>query len=193
MKKWTYTLAFLSVISLIACSKKHTLTEDEAVTSLNAQGEVITSWESGYTWSQSDSADYIVFSHTRSMPEITSEILEKGVVLVALKNVPYKEDTLQKEPKLVPFSVIPYYGHDQQGKPIYDQHWYIIPAVGSVTIKYRTNRHNFSELPLLPPDGRVEARYFILSEAQLKRLGHSQASIKDLTYKKLVGLLGTSE
>ena len=114
------------------------------------------------------------------------------MVLVALKNVPYKPDTLLTEPRVVPFSVIPYYGHDQ-GRPAYDQHWYIIPSVGKVELKYRSNRHHFSGEPVIPPDGRVAARYFILSEDDLQRMGQTRTSIYALTYSQLVRALGTSE
>ena len=192
MKSCTYTLAILFTAFLFSCSKEHVL-EDESISSLNASDGTITGWERGYNWQKNDSADFIVFRHDRSMPELLSPILERGIVLVALRNVPYKEDSLQTVPKLVPFSVIPYYGHDHTGREIYDQRWYIIPELGDITIKYRTNRHNYSELPLLPPDARVEARYFLLPESELKRLGHTQKSIARLSYNDLVKLLGTSE
>ena len=164
MKKWSFTLAISLSIIFFSCSKDNVLEDDAMVASLSVSDGVASNWEGGYTWSRADSADYIVFRHDRNMPELTSSILEKGAVLVALRNVPYKEDTLQTKPKLAPFSVIPYYGHDQQGRASCDQHWYIIPSTGKVIVKYRTNRHNFSELPVLPPDGRVEARYFLLTE-----------------------------
>ena len=158
--------------------------------SLSAGETLVTDWENGYSWKKTDSADFYVFSHERIMPGITSSLLEKGAVLVALRNVPYKEDSLQTFPKLAPFSVIPYYGHDQQGKPACDQHWYVIPSVGNIIVKYRTNRHNFSELPVLPPDGRVEARYFLIPESELKRLGHTQKTIQQVSYESLVKMLG---
>ena len=191
MKSRTFTLAILLTTLLFSCSKKHVL-EDESTSSLNASDGIITGWEGGYAWHRSDSAGYFVFMHQEVMPELTPSILEKGAVLVALKNVPYKEDSLQTIPKLAPFSVIPYYGHDQAGKPNCDQHWYIIPGVANISVKYRTNRHLFSEMPVLAPDARVEVRYFILPELELKRLGHTQESISLLTYQDLVKLLGTN-
>ena len=160
------------------------------VAGLSTSPGLITGWENGYNWQKSDSAGYYVFTHERIMPELTSSILEKGAVLVALKNLPYKEDSLFPQPKLAPFSLIPYYGHDQQGKEHCDQHWYIQPLEGKVIVKYRTNRHNYSELPVLAPDGRLEARYFLFTEADLKKLGQTQKSIYMLTYDLLVKLSG---
>jgi hypothetical protein len=190
MKQWNLTLALICLVLFSSCSKDKITEDDTMVASLSAGMSLVTGWENGYSWEMSDSADYHVFSHERMMPELTSSILEKGAVLVALKNLPYKEDSLYTKPKLVPFSLIPYYGHDQQGKDIYDQHWYIIPSVGKIVIKYRTNRHNFSELPVIPPDGRLEARYFLFTDADLKRLGHTQKSIQQITYEDLIKLPG---
>ena len=192
MKMSKFTLALLSLSLLTACSKKHTL-EEESISALNAHGSVITGWESGYSWNRSDSADFIVFRHDKSMPELTESILARGVVLVALKNVPYKPDTLLTEPNVTPFSVIPYYGHDNPGRPAYDQHWYVIPTVGNVAVKYRSNRHLFSGEPVIPPDNRVAARYFLLSDTDLQKIGHTKVSILAVKYKQLVELLGTTE
>ena len=192
MKLRFIILAIPSLFILSSCSKEDVLEDEAMVASLTVGENLVTGWENGYSWQKSDSAGYFVFSHNRNLPELTSSILEKGAVLVALKNVPYKEDSLQTKPKLVPFSVIPYYGHDQQGKPSCDQHWYIVPSVGNIMIKYRTNRHNFSELPVLPPDGRLEARYFLIPESELKRMGHTQKTIQQTNYETLVKLLGVA-
>lgn len=186
-----FTLAILSVSLLTACDKNDTI-QETSVSAFNANGTEITGWESGYSWSRTDSADFIVFSTERPTPGLTQEVLSRGAVLVALKNVPYKADSLQTEPRLVPFSVIPYYGHDNQGRPAYDQHWYIMPRVGHITIKYRSNRHLFAAEPVIPPDSRVAARYFLLTEADLRRIGHTQSSILRVTYAELVKLLGTT-
>lgn len=186
-----FTLAIAAALSMAACSKKQTL-EENTVRAQTSEGSFITGWESGYEWNRSDSADFIVFSHNRPMPELTASILESGVVLAALKNVPYKVDSHQTEPQLTPFSVIPYYGHDQ-GRPAYDQRWYLIPSLGNILVKYRSNRHIFSGEPVIPPDSRVAARYFLLSAADLQRIGHTKTSILAVKYHELVKLLGVSE
>lgn len=190
MKTWMYALAFAAVSCCTGCSKD-ALEYDEISTSGNVDG-YISNWEGGYTWARQDSADYIVFSHDKSLPQLTGDILRDGMALVAIKNVPYKPDSLQTQPRVAPFSVIPYYGVEI-GKPAYDQHWYTIPREGGITIKYRSNRHIFTNEPVIPPDERVEARYFLLTAADLQSIGHTKISIQGLTYEDLVALLGTVE
>ena len=78
-----------------SCSKENVLEDEAVVASLSAGETLVTDWENGYSWKKTDSADFYVFSHERIMPGITSTLLEKGAVLVALRNVPYKEDSLR--------------------------------------------------------------------------------------------------
>jgi len=191
MKMKIFTIATLVLVTLVSCSKDKEIV-DEALVSAQGSSESVTAWESGYSWQREDSADYIVFRTEKTLPALTREILEKGAVVVALKNVPYKPDSLLTEPRIVPFSVIPYYGNDA-GRPIYDQHWYIIPRVGGLSLKYRSNRHQFTDEPVIAPDNRVAARYFLLTEADLNRIGKTRENVFALKYAELVKLLGTSE
>jgi len=191
MKMKIFTIAAMTLVTLVSCSKNKDM-EEETLVSAQGNAEAVTAWETGYSWQREDSADYIVFRAEKSLPALNREILEKGAVVVALKNVPYKPDSLLTEPRIVPFSVIPYYGHDA-GRPIYDQHWYIIPRVGGLSLKYRSNRHQFTDEPVIAPDSRVAARYFLLTEADLNRIGKTRENIYGVRYADLVRLLGTSE
>lgn len=189
-----FTLAVIMAAVSTGCTKNDVLPDINSemnarasVTGLaSSNSTLITRWESGYDWATSDSSGFKIFSHVRSTPELTSEVMSTGALLIWLKDVPYDGRTLVEEPRLIPFGVIPYFGDT---RPAYEQVWYSMEVPGKITVKYRTNRHQFVEGPIIAPDRRVDAQYFILSAGDLNRIGHTRESIRRVTYGELLELL----
>ena len=182
-------LAFTAILS--SCSKND-ISEDTMVKGLAtspgaASVTVVSGWEAGHSWTQSDSSDYRVFSFDKSIPTLNEDILRNGAVLVFVKNILIEDDRRANKPIRIPFHVLPSYG-----KPGYDQVWYHVNTPGHIMLKYRTNKHKYGIEPE-QPDQKVEARYFIISPADLTRYKHTPVSISRLTYQQLISLLGTAQ
>ena len=186
-----FTIAISIAALITSCSKEDMITGESSVAGLAATSATfISGWEKGYSWSSMDSSDFKIFYYGRSMPQLTADVLNSSVVLVWLKNVPYDGVTVVDKPMLVPFAVMPPNGVATASRPAYEQVWYLDVVPGRVTIKYRTNRHHFVEGPILAPDARVEARYFILSDDDLRNMGHTEKSIRQLTYSQFLQAVG---
>ncbi|MGZ8544523.1 MAG: hypothetical protein ACXWV0_04465 [Flavisolibacter sp.] len=192
MKKVMFTLVISAAALFTSCTKDHEITNDGVVKGFNSDnpgvpaGPVITSWERGNIWAVSDSLDYKVFAHNRSLPAVTKEVLKSGAVLVFVKNILYDDGRRVTKPLRVPFHVLPSFG-----RPGYDQAWYNINTVGNILVKYRTNKHKYGIEAQLP-DEQVMVRIFVLSPEDLIRLDKTPVSISRLTYQELTDLLGTN-
>ena len=192
MKKVMFILLVSATALFTSCSKDNDITEDGLVKGLNSDnpgsstGPVITSWERGNSWSVSDSLDYKLFAHNKSLPAVTNEVLAGGAVLVFVKNIQYDDGRRITKPLRIPFHVLPSFG-----RPGYDQAWYHINTPGSVMVKYRTNKHKYG-IEAQVPDEQVMVRIFVLGPQDLVRLDKTPASISRLGYQELADLLGTN-
>ena len=191
MKIVIFTLSVILYAAFISCSKND-ITEDSIVkgfasTEPAASVTVITGWEAGWPWNQSDSSDYKVFSVDRAVPSLNQDILRNGAVLVFIKNFMLEDDRRVNKPVRIPFHVLPSFG-----KPGYDQAWYHINTPGHIILKYRTNKHKFG-IEAEIPDQQVESRFFIISPSDLRKYNHSPASISRLTYQQLIDLLDVGQ
>lgn len=192
MKNVRFTLCIAVTALFLSCSKNDISNENMvkalADTEPNAASvSVITGWEGGYSWQQSDSSDYRIFSFDRSLPGLNQDIIRNGAVLVFVKNIILEDDRRVNKPIRIPFHVLP-----SLGKPGYDQVWYHVNSPGHVKLKYRTNKHKYG-IAAEVPDQYVEARYFIISPNDLTRYKLTPASVSRLNYQQLISLLGAAE
>jgi hypothetical protein len=192
MKTGKFTLAIAVAAMIAACSKEDSIDSESSQTSPTVRAAanpvaIVTAWESGYSWNLSDSADYRVYSYNRAFPEISADIAANGAVLVYVKNYATVEGGRMDKPMLTPIHVLP-----AIGRPGYDQMWYRIVKQGNVEVKYRTNKHKYGGAVELP-DASVQFRYFIIPASELPKLGHTVATIGQLSYADLTQLLGAGQ
>jgi len=189
MKRGKFTLFVFIAAACAACSKDKEITESNTdvrvgIASVNEKS-FITSWEAASTWNVGDSSNYVVYIHDRSVPEITSNLAATGAVLVWIKNIRSDEGGMITKPQPLPLAVI-----KPIGKPAYDNFWYQLIKPGDVTVKFRTNKSQYTQDPVPVPDATTQLRYFILSREDLNLLGHTPNSISKLTYEELIRVLG---
>jgi len=195
MKAGTFTTTAILIIASVftSCSKDSSVTNDSlrqqtrtaATATANNKVTYISEWESGYSWTTSDSAGYVVYRYDKSIPQMSSDIISNGAVLIFAKN--YLDDNgvrVAKAQKL-PFAVIPDFG-----RPAYNSYWYYLLSEGNASVKFRSNKYQYSNGPVPLPDGSVQFRYFVLSSSDLSGVGQNQSSIQRLTYDEVVNLFG---
>ena len=187
MKTWSSTIAISFAIILTACSKeKDILAENtRTISTASKTNTIVSNWESGYSWSQMDSSGYQVYFHDRVSPELTSDILNGGAVLVWAKNVKADNGNLITKPMRLPFHVLPEFG-----RPAYDNYWYYTATAGNLKMEFRSNKYRFSTDAVPVPDASVQSRYFFIPESELDKWGYDANSITHLTYEELVDLAG---
>jgi hypothetical protein len=195
MKAGKFTTAILfSSILFASCSKDKSISNTNPDTPIRATAAInkfnyISEWESGYSWTTSDSAGYKIYAHERNTPQLTSDIINNGAVLIWSKN--FIDDNGQRitKPQLLPFHVLP-----ALGRPAYDNFWYYMLNDSRITMKYRTNKYQYAGgdtyIPL--PDTDVQFRYFLLSASDLSGAGYDQNTIRQLSYDQLADKFGVA-
>jgi hypothetical protein len=190
MKKWMFTMMIGAASLLTACSKEGTITEngDQAAQSravANGQEEVFASrWEAATGWSQQDSANFKVFRLEKSLPQFGNTA---GALLVWARNYRDADGQPSSRPRQLPFSVYP-----QPGRPAWHEAYYFQPLQAAVRISYRTNRAQYEPVTITAPTG-LELRYFVIEAEALNKIGHTAATIRELSYEELTRLLNTGE
>lgn len=189
MKRGKFTFCILIVAACTACSKDKEIVESKSDVRVGIaavdEKSVITNWETTSTWDVGDSSNYAIYMRERSIPEITSNILATGAVLVWVKNIRSDEGGMISKPQQLPLAVI-----KQFGKPAYDNFWYQVIKPGDIKVKFRTNKSQYTQDPVPIPDATTQLRYFILTKDDLMQKGHTPVSIARLTYEELTTLLG---
>ena len=112
---------FTAVVFLLftACSKRdiqvHSLERTLSVKEAETKPQVYsTAWESIPAWSAQTAPDAMNFSYTRSVPQLSNEVLDNGVVLVFARNLweekgELKELAIPDKPLMMPFYFLPYF------------------------------------------------------------------------------------
>ncbi len=194
MKERIFTLGIAVTLLLTACSKdKEEISAQASEGGIAARGArssaVVTGWESGYQWDLADSNNYIIYLHNRSFSELTSELLNGGgAVVVWVRNYKSDEGRIIEKPMQTPFAVLPPFG-----RPAYNNYWYHQAAPGSVTVKFRSNKPNYTSDPVPAPDANTQFRYFLIPRSDLDAWNQTAASVNTLTYTQLTQLAGVAE
>src|SRR4051812_34177530 len=110
MKKGMFPLFIIMVAACTACSRDKEIIENKTDVHIGIaavdEKSVITNWESASTWNVGDSSNYVVYLHDRAFPEITSNVIANGAVLVFVKNIRSDEGGMISKPQLLPLAVI---------------------------------------------------------------------------------------
>lgn len=188
------TIAILIIASVFtSCSKDSSVTTDSlgqqarTGTTATASNKVtyISEWESGYSWTTSDSAGYAIYRYDKSIPQMSSDVISSGAVLIFVNNYLDDNGVRVTKPQKFPFAVIPDFG-----RPAYNSYWYYMLSEGNASVKFRSNKFQYSNGPVPLPDGSVQFRYFVLSSSDLSGVGQNQSSIQRLTYEEVANLFG---
>lgn len=187
-----FTLALVVAAALGACSKDNhmineDLAEEDAAVAATATNSTATVWQAGYSWTRTDSAGFMLYHHDEPLGALDAAVLNGGSILVFAKNIPADSMRIPKAKKL------PFYLYPSPGRPAYHHAWYYEASNGSLRIKFRSNKHQYSQEAVPVPDGAVQFRYFMFTGDDLERLGHTPVSIARLTYGEVLQLTGAAE
>ncbi len=200
MKRKIFTTVLSTAILFTACTKDD-VGYDDLTTSVNASGDgqgsgpstgsstaYASSWESSASWSSTDSSNFRIFSFNRSLPNITSDVMANGVVMVWAKNLPMDPSFNNADkPMMMPFYLFP-----DNERPKYVEYYYNSINVGNITVKYRTNNHDMIN-GNGSPSQKIEYRYFVITPDVLAKKGMTQAQVSQMNYQQLVTAFGVSE
>ena len=168
---------------IAACSKLDLDTRPSQQTSLTQtalQKEVYTSgWESIPAWTVDKNTGSTILSYSRNLPELNSDILEKGAVLVFVRNL-WPEgigDGETGKPLMMPFYFLPYFE-----KPDYTEEWnYTIKRnVINITLLIKGSKQPTQ------PNKKVQLRYVVIPVEKLKAKKQTTQTVRKASYDEVV-------
>jgi hypothetical protein len=200
MKRKIFTTVLSTAILFAACTKDD-VGYDDMTASVNASGggdgsgpstgsstAFASSWESSASWSAADSSNFRIFTFNRSLPNVTSDVLANGVVMVWAKNLPMDPSfTNADKPMMMPFYLFP-----DNERPKYVEYYYYSANNGNITVKYRTNNQEMIN-GNGSPSHKIEYRYFVITPDVLAKKGVTQSQVSQMNYQQLVTAFGVSE
>jgi hypothetical protein len=191
MKKRMFTMAICASVLLAACSKDESITAEVEnntaalkTASGTKAGSYASGWETVSSWTKTDSSGYQVFTANRAVPEITADVQSGGAVLVWARNIPDYDGSILTKPMRLPFAIYP-----QPGRPAWHEQYYFGTATGSVRLQYRTNKHQYVSVNVMPPTG-VQFRFIAVSAQELGKMGLTPGSLQGMDYEQMIGQLG---
>ena len=195
MKQWI-TL-FMAAAIFISCSKQdleeeslHQNKELSPVAMRTAQdGAYVSGWEQYSNWERSEQGDVTVYTLQRKTGEVTSNVINGGLVLTYAKVS--TSDPLYNSlnsPKMLPFYFLP---ESERPKP---QTFYFTDALsnGNITIAYRVP---FTKQSLPTMGGgaslqNMQFQYVVLTGAYLQSRGLTAATVRNnYTYTQVMNLI----
>lgn len=140
-------------------------------------------WETVPAWNTESNTQSTSFFYTRYLPELKTDILNNGVVLVFARNVwegnsSLKEfDDVPEKPLLMPFYFLPYFE-----KPNYTQQWSYSASENKINISLVVRGGEDAAVP----NKKIQLRFIVISEEVLKEKKQSIQTVRKLTYDQLV-------
>jgi hypothetical protein len=193
MKKWI-TLWCTSAILFTACSKDDLQANQQENASTpvgirSAENNYYASnWEQMKSWNHTDSSGYRLYYSEKINPELTSDVINGGVVMSYAKiNMTDPNYTQFNNPSMMPFYFLPPWE-----RPNLSFYWYEEADPGKLRVFYRTKSKD--DLPAFP-EGKTmndfQFRYFVITREFLDSHGLTPSDVKNhYTYQQLVNLLG---
>jgi hypothetical protein len=189
MKNVIFTLAATTVL-LFSCSKDNDNVEPQVLgetgdRTTTTSTAAVSNWTPVNNWSASERNGMKVYTTGIADSRITSEVINKGAVVVFVKGTDFSGGNFDFGTNMIPWDqFIPW------ERMAYPYHWDTDIKDGQVGIVVRM--HPDIEADYLRHRNNVQARYFILSEAFLKQHNLTSASVKEQSYQQLVAKTGTN-
>ena len=140
-------------------------------------------WETVPAWNTESNTQSTSFFYTRYLPELKTDILNNGVVLVFARNVwegnsSLKEfDDVPEKPLLMPFYFLPYFE-----KPDYTERWDYKASENKIDISLMVKGKG----KVAPPNKKLQLRYLVIPEKMLREKKQTAQSVHKLSYEELV-------
>lgn len=146
-------------------------------------------WETVPAWNATTSPEAVNFFYTRQMPGLNREVLDKGAVLIFARNL-WAEDVALKEkddapekPLMMPFYFLPYLE-----QPNYTEQWNYAAEENKITVSLLVKGSDDAAVP----GKKIQLRYIIIPLEVLKEKNQTKASVRKLSYDRLVQTFGLS-
>jgi hypothetical protein len=149
------------------------------------QKEIFTSaWETIPTWTTTKLAGSTVFNYKHNTPELSSDFIKNGVLLVFARNLWSKDalkefDEKDEKPLLMPFYFLPYFE-----KPDYTEEWSYAVTEKNIQLKLSVKGGNEAH----KPGKNIQWRFIAIPLKKLQGRKQNSQSIRKLSYDELVQL-----
>lgn len=188
MKNVISTLAATTIL-LLSCSKDNDNVEPQVLGETGDRktnsAAAVSNWTPVSNWSVNERNGMKVYTTGIADTRITGEVINKGAVVVFVKGTDFSGGNFDFGTNMIPWDqFIPW------ERMAYPYHWDTDVKEGQLGIVVRM--HPDIEADYLKYRGNVQARYFILSEAFLKKHHLTAASVKEQSYQQLVAKTGTN-
>jgi hypothetical protein len=173
---------------IAACSKQeiqvNSLQRETTIQQAGIKPEVYsTGWETVPQWNTVSSTHSTNFTYTRRLPELKTDIINNGVVLVFARNLwegnpLLKEfDNVSEKPLMMPFYFLPYFE-----KPDYTEQWNYTISENKINISLTVKGKGKAA----PPDKKLQLRYVVIPEKLLREKKQTAQTVHKLSYEELV-------
>ena len=175
-----FNIPFLSIL-FFTIIQKDNLRSGYLSTSISSN-IYISQWENNKYWNTGTEEDQKGYYLKRSIPQLTEDVLNNGVVMVFTKGYSFTESNLQEKPLQMPFYFFP-----SNGSPNGACKWLIIKTLGEIELGIKMPEE--VEPSFKQSQMNVQLRYFLFEEAFLKKHKLSKKVLQNMSYQQVVNLL----
>ena len=186
MKGRIVTTALAMTVVLTACSKENIQPNDTSILSRNVSSlqennlSVYTSeWETVSAWKSEKGANASSFSYSRATPQISKNILDKGVVIVFARNLwaddpAFKDMGAADKPLRMPFYFLPLIE-----QPDYTEQWNFAADEQKVNLSLNIKGTG-------APNGKVQFRFIVIPQEVIDKKAQTSEAVRRMTYDQLL-------
>jgi hypothetical protein len=146
-------------------------------------GVYSTGWETVPAWNIESNPRSTSFFYTRRLPELKTDVINNGVVLVFARhlwdgNASLKEfNDAPEKPLMMPFYFLPYFE-----KPDYTEEWNYKASENKIDISLMVKGKG----KVAPPNKKLQLRYLVIPEKMLREKKQTAQSVHRLSYEEFV-------
>ena len=151
----------------------------------NLQKEIYSSeWQTIPTWTAKKLGGSTVFNYTHRTPELHSDLIKNGVVLVFARNLWPNDaakdfDDKTDKPLLMPFYFLPYFE-----KPDYTEEWTYIAADKNIELTLAVKGGD----KIRQPGKNIQWRFIAIPLKKLQEKKQNSQSVRKLSYDEVMQL-----
>ena len=173
---------------IAACSKQeihvNSLQKESTIKQTGEKPEVYSSgWETVPAWNTESNTQSTSFFYTRQLPELKTDIINNGVVLVFARNLwdgnasLTEFDDVPEKPLMMPFYFLPYFE-----KPDYTEKWDYKASENKINISMTVRGGD----KIVPPNKKLQLRFVVIAEKLLREKKQTAQALHKLSYEELI-------
>jgi hypothetical protein len=173
---------------IAACSKQeihvNSLQREAIPQQAGVKPELYSSgWETVPAWNTESNPQSTSFFYTRYLPELKTDIINNGVVLVFARNLwegnsSLKEfDDVPEKPLMMPFYFLPYFE-----KPDYTERWDYKASENKINISLTVRGGD----KIASPNKKLQLRFVVICEKLLREKKQTAQVLHKLSYGELI-------